>query len=252
MMIISKHKDYYDTIIQQTGIDKTHVFERHTRLEKLNLQSVLKFGDVYRNLLHIYNDKYSQNLFNVKPFLLAFCGKTYIYWKITNNDTLEDTYIWKKEKLIDFVFHKYKKEFFQLYGFKELEKTVHDFYEDYDKKEFKKIFTEYRIAYFNIPFKHSRFTSYHGFEVISDEIEIYPNLKDIEFYKVFDPFSAFQEIEMFLFGVLGNPEKNQIEVTEKNRISQRGFDKWSFRQTAPGQKKEKRRLNKIKKRNRKK
>ena len=34
---------------------------------------------------------------------------------------------------------------------------------------------------------------------------------------------------MFLGGVLGNKEKEIVEVADKYKIAQHGFDKWSFR-----------------------
>ena len=54
-------------------------------------------------------------------------------------------------------------------------------------------------------------------------------LKDYEFYKKFDSFAAFQEIQMFLSGVLGNKENEIIVVSDKDKIAQHGFDKFSFR-----------------------
>ena len=56
-----------------------------------------------------------------------------------------------------------------------------------------------------------------------------PTLKDYEFYKVQDSFTAFQEIQMFLGGVLGKGEKEIVEIEDKYKISQHGFDNKSFR-----------------------
>ena len=58
---------------------------------------------------------------------------------------------------------------------------------------------------------------------------INPKLKDLQFYKVFDAFTAFQELQMFISGVLGTGEKELIEIEDKYKIGQHGFDKWSFR-----------------------
>ena len=58
---------------------------------------------------------------------------------------------------------------------------------------------------------------------------ITPLLKNYEFYKVFDSFQAFQEVMMFMGGVLGRGEKEIVEVADKYKIGQHGFDKWSFR-----------------------
>jgi hypothetical protein len=52
---------------------------------------------------------------------------------------------------------------------------------------------------------------------------------------------------MFIGGVLGVNEREMIQTDEKYRQLAHGFDKTSFRQMAPGQKKEQRRLNKLRK-----
>jgi hypothetical protein len=61
------------------------------------------------------------------------------------------------------------------------------------------------------------------------KFHINPMLKDYEFYRVFDTYQTFQEISMFLGGVLGTNEDGGNVVDDKHRFSQRGFDKWSFR-----------------------
>ena len=54
------------------------------------------------------------------------------------------------------------------------------------------------------------------------------SLKEFEFFKVFEPYSAFQEITMFL-GSLASPEKEIPEMTDDVKIGQKGFNEWSFR-----------------------
>lgn len=61
------------------------------------------------------------------------------------------------------------------------------------------------------------------------EITTNISLKNFQFFKVKEPVVAFQEIHMYLSGVLGNKEKETINVTDKVRIQQHGFDKYSFR-----------------------
>lgn len=56
-----------------------------------------------------------------------------------------------------------------------------------------------------------------------------PCLKDFQFYRVKDAFTVYQELDMFISGVLGHPGVPLIEITDKDRIQQHGFDKWSFR-----------------------
>jgi hypothetical protein len=64
---------------------------------------------------------------------------------------------------------------------------------------------------------------------VTNIIETNVNLKDLQFQRMVDPYTAFQEISMFIGGVLGSPEKEVTELTEKDRIQQHGFNKWSFR-----------------------
>ena len=55
-----------------------------------------------------------------------------------------------------------------------------------------------------------------------------PVLKDYNFQKVLDPFTAYQELDQWIGGVLGqNPQPE--EVADKYKIQQHGYDKWSFR-----------------------
>lgn len=54
-------------------------------------------------------------------------------------------------------------------------------------------------------------------------------LKSIEFFKIVNPFGAFQELSMFISGVMGGKSPTMIEVSDKDRISKHGFDKFSFR-----------------------
>jgi hypothetical protein len=54
-------------------------------------------------------------------------------------------------------------------------------------------------------------------------------LKDIQFYKRLDAFSAFQEIAMWVGGVLPGNANAMVTVDDSVRIAKHGFDKASFR-----------------------
>lgn len=63
-----------------------------------------------------------------------------------------------------------------------------------------------------------------------------PCLKDVQFYKVKDTWTAFQEIDMFLGGVLTS-QPEMIEVSNESKILNSGLDpKWGFRKM-PGKRK---------------
>lgn len=61
------------------------------------------------------------------------------------------------------------------------------------------------------------------------QLVINPALEDVQFFKVFGPAEAYQELDMFWGGVLA-PESGAVTVIEdRHRIAQHGFDKHSFR-----------------------
>ncbi len=56
------------------------------------------------------------------------------------------------------------------------------------------------------------------------------NLKDYQFYKVIDPFTLFQEISMWIGGILPHQGRPMVDITDdKIKIVKHGFDKFSFR-----------------------
>lgn len=56
------------------------------------------------------------------------------------------------------------------------------------------------------------------------------SLKSIDFAKVVDPYTLFQELSMFIGGVLPRDANPMVEITDdKIKIAKHGFDKWTFR-----------------------
>ena len=63
-------------------------------------------------------------------------------------------------------------------------------------------------------------------------------LKDVDFVKVMDPVRAFQEISMWIGGVLPRPGPPMVQITDPEvRLAKRGFDRWSFRKEKKGREK---------------
>lgn len=62
------------------------------------------------------------------------------------------------------------------------------------------------------------------------------SLKEYEFYKVFDPYSAYQTLSQYVDGSLAYPGNITIEIADKYKIEAKGFDvKYGFR-TRPKEK----------------
>jgi hypothetical protein len=58
---------------------------------------------------------------------------------------------------------------------------------------------------------------------------INPCLKDYKFFRVFDAYTAFQEINMFVGGVLGTAGADTVEIGDEYRLAGHGYNKESFR-----------------------
>lgn len=64
---------------------------------------------------------------------------------------------------------------------------------------------------------------------IEPNLILNPNLSELRFQQVMDPYTAFQEIDMYLSGVLGQSANPMVAISDQDRIAKHGFDKWSFR-----------------------
>lgn len=60
-------------------------------------------------------------------------------------------------------------------------------------------------------------------------VEKNPSLKELGFFQVKDPYQAFQDIAMFLGGVMGVGDRPMVQLSDKEVHQKHGFDKMSFR-----------------------
>lgn len=59
---------------------------------------------------------------------------------------------------------------------------------------------------------------------------INPVMRDFDFQKIIDPYTAFQELDMFLGGVMANTKDPPSPQSDVEKVSAHGMDpKWSFR-----------------------
>ena len=238
MYIISKKKDYYDGVVGTVGIDKTIVYER----EIIEIDDNTKYPEMFRGNIFGYH-KHKNHFLNLdwygvdskkydscSSFIVGFCGKLYLGWKFYY-EVNDKIYVDDMRTDIIYGFENAKKhlikkhwnininddvEYISHYNpielFREINSPIFIYDSDYNKINIKQYHS------------HSRFI-------------INPILKDYEFYKVMDTYTAFQELQMFISGVLGTGEKEIIEVDDKYKIPQHGFDKWSFRRESTKKKK---------------
>ena len=235
MYIIAKKKDYYDGVAGTTGIDKTIVYKRDLQeFEGEDMPNVFR-RKTYRNyfsdreespfyrlgnshMKHEYWNKYPRHSY----FVIGFCGKLYPGFKLYSiKDTKEynnviTTITFDKDFMIKLFSNKNFKD--NLNGV--LQYNAMDWFRDIKVPIFVYDENVSGIDHIDLGWYNRDFNA---------KFIVNPLLKEYEFYKIFDAFQAFQEIMMFMGGVLGRGEKDIVEVEDKYKIAQHGFDKWSFR-----------------------
>jgi len=212
MRIISKFKDYYD-ISQQYGFDPLLVYVRDRKEEAFSCP--YETGNWWWD--------YSE----FDCGIIGFCGKIYPFIILTVKDA--EKKIVKKDIVHTFAeFEKKAKEY-------RFEEHDYDYYSrrqfDVAKDHFQKDFSRYEKVFYK--YKSPIFVKNR---VKYEEMILNPNLRDYEFYRVIDAYSAYQELEMFL-GNLGI-KNDTVNIDDKYRIEAHGYDKFSFR-ASKGKKKRK-------------
>jgi len=238
MLIISKNnrKDYYDGVAGSTGIDKTIVYEREEKeLTKKEVPIFFVHGidswqknknSAFINFrYHNLKKEFQKDIPLMTYFIIGFCGKLYVGWKLYYEISRE--YI--KDVITEITYdEKYISSMIDNSGWRGNFSDNLNEIKNFDALDiFRKYYTP--IFVFDSDYNITSIPNNGRYRNMNSKFFINPILKNYEFYKIFDSFQAFQEIQMFISGVLGSNEKNVIEVEDKYKITQYGFDKWSFR-----------------------
>lgn len=218
--------------MQAYGCDPYIVYNRKARpniIKGKNHHSEMRFPyrgwHNYRNVLE----------YNTHP--IGFCGKYYLLINVF--DGLENLLL-------------------QTYDIKDIDKLVEDrcnkkdreFYlgirPKWEKKRYN-LFTRVdildRIEKFNQEVIHSDSSFIrnntpviinHASKSNKEETEFWITtfdgcLADVSFYKVMEPWQAYQELSMYMAGPLCTKYKPIPEIDDKTMAEAKGFDKWSFR-----------------------
>jgi hypothetical protein len=242
MLILSKHKDYYDSAVGM-GIDKTIVYERHTRQEHIpdelnNLFDKHANYSLYRQFIgNIPEDKYETRLVHI-----GFCGKIYI-GLVISKEVPDGEYLTKKiykllwdfDKIRKLLKKDVKKSKYSWFRNQQSDlKYFNNYVAKIDAYDATKWFRKFNTPIFvvGVPPINDTYGWKQKFGMNNEDGHLYinPILKDYQFAKVFDPYTAFQEIQMYVSGVLGvNKDGTELPATEKQKVAQHGMNKWSFR-----------------------
>jgi len=275
MRIISKFQDYYDGV-QAYGMDKEHTYVRHSRTLKEFKEITGKSGGPLK-AIHShkapscpnFEASYSpRGVGNYHRHLIAFCGKLYIIYEIDHQFYKSIPAFFKAVDTGTSV----RKFGIDIHSKREQLKKHRKFVakaraqDAKDKAAVKKVrwgSDEYRyrtselgwekwlennrdklkvpdqvhldwnapvIVIGHIPGKWSR---------RKEGCVLNPCLKDLGFQKLVDPFTAYQELDMYLGNNMANQMDPTTTRTQEDIRDSKGFDKWSFKNPSPGRKKRK-------------
>jgi len=212
-IIDRKYKDYYD-FVQRYG--QSHVVYKRSQEQ----YSILPRNKCQKNnQYHLAEDDIGLDLdiFKYKTldysiYLLGFCGKIYPGVQTTKNQKFiysEEDFIRALSKSDLFYFNKK-----QYYNYDINSQNISSFF---DIKENLDLFIKVNSPIFIITGNF-----------INIKLQTNPLLKYYDFQKIFEPFSAFQNIEQFIGNFLIKTEEPST-ISNINRIHKHGFDKYSFR-----------------------
>lgn len=238
MYIIGKGKDYYDSVGYQYGIDKSIIYKR-------TLTELEANGEFEKPIKHLISaspfrriDLDFPNYTNFDMvdewYLIGFCGKIYVCLKLTWGKSKPR---WVGDYFPEDTFQfLYSNEFIPI-----LEEEIRNKVEVRPSKwlrdpDYNHVIETAKLLetmdYSDLFFKYK--TPCFVIKILRDQKPILnPLLKDYEFFKVKDAFTAFQEIQQFISGVIGIDSNEPIVTDDKYKILAAGFDlKTSFRKDA--------------------
>jgi len=247
MKIISKFKDYYDCI-QAQGQDLTCLWVRECRIAWEEFER----DDIYYKLKLTKRCYLNKEGISYCSLFIGFCGHIYPLLKVKyykNFKEIDSCIAYNKEDVFKFASkylkHRQLQKFYENEDIKFYQKvTVNNLFY-VNTLDLTKLFLKYKTPIFIGSFmlnegKHRcKLIIHNNNENLKHLYNItlsgkydkrkFISLQDLEFYRIIDTYTAFQEIHMYLSGVLGVNNPHVPEMDNQTKIDTKGFDKWSFR-----------------------
>ena len=234
MRIISDFHDYYDAS-QSLGHDPTVIY---LRKKKEILIEDFPFPTLryYKHTWHYRS--WDRDIYRIEPYIIGLCGKIYAVIEMTVNkypvgEAIE--YCYSIEEVDAFIEeHCRKKDIdkFRKNKWKARVSIRDDFKKFFDeveekREDFGNIFVEHGVPIFvalDGNMGYFRYNSRNKSILNANE-----QLKRFKFVRIFDVYTAFQEIEMYLTNI-AVPAKEMPKVPDVLNAESHGFDKkYSFR-----------------------
>lgn len=240
MRIISKFKDYYDGGMAY-GQDEAVVYVR--KKEEVFIDKIRR--NAYERVHGTQYAPFEKELISGRNcygidwnvFVVGFCGKCHIgielKWSNYCFTEKEHAFCYNIEDVEAFYKKVLGKRDFE--SFRNQKAPVYAGYfgriSPYGLDGFRKIFnlldSQDKYKDYFLDNKVPTFVA----RLESDRIEVTYNqcLKDYDFYRVVDSYTAFQELSMYISGVLGVGEPVTVDVSDECMRDAKGFDDFSFK-----------------------
>jgi len=230
MLIVSDFHDYYDHAAVY-GVDKTVVYRRKREVVQGHRDLLNGRWDWGRDH-HTFRTDNDQVCNRVYLQVLGYCGALYPFVRATTDLGLEDphpVFVFTSEEFGAWLSGLSRPAFRWSFDKQDASKYLQQ-----DFSRFREFFLQHKTPLF----LHTwRWSGWDWSERPAEgDLLLNPCLKDIEFTRFKDAPTAFQDIYMYISGVLGVPANATVELSDAIRQAKHGHDgKYSFRKP-PGKK----------------
>lgn len=254
MKIISKFQDYYDCGLA-FGQNKDLVYVRHTTKKDKELVAGQWPDYINHPYMHEISGLRNKKIdrVTVETSYISFCGKVYPIGKLELTKTYNkyDPFSVRTEHKTIYTKSDFSRELKNFFSEKQINEFIVDS-ENLDRSVWRQsdytnlmnFLTEKESSNVlqkltnSIHYKNSCPIFLIGKKKNDIVITLNPVLKDINFYKIEDAYSAFTEVEMFMGGVLAQKENEIVKISDEHLAQAKGFDCYSFKKE-PSKKKRK-------------
>jgi len=216
MKIISKYKDYYDSIVNSVGIDSKIIFERNETNGEIILNNLYTPLNIDESNKKINNETITYHF-----KFVGYCGIIYpvlqikkSYYQSYNNT---EEFIYDVEKIKEIYLFLYNQKDKYIASQHNWDKYISQI----NNKDLLKIFIDKKVISFII-YKQGLTSWTIGSKTLCS-IKYNNILKEIEFFKCKDAFTAFNEISIFVAEQL-NTEISEFNMSDKQLVISKGFD----------------------------
>lgn len=229
MRIISDFKDYYD-VVQKHGVgEPLYIRKSESVSNKQTKELFALLSHIHRGMISISRYFFLAGLGGISYGFIIFCGKVYRYVKITVEHSEKlyaksvygEIYCYDIDKAMATIREKasgYRSRFDER-TFDEQKKLLETFFSASQAIDANKIHAVHNAPIIDLWFNYWR-----------EEAVTNPSLREKQFNTVLDPYTAFQELSMYVGGVLPKGSNKVIDIVDdKVKAEKHGFDKHSFR-----------------------